>query len=442
MNQYTIGRDKPLTTAILGKILTDFQTRKLPKLRSMWNYYAGKQKIDYKAESAEKPANKACVNYCYSTVQNYLGYIAGLPIGYENDDEELHEILNYNDTPNEDSRLLKDALIFGRAFEICYIDRDGKTRYKALDPRTCIPIYSDDLDEDLLYVVRFWAEDPIDELQRSFRVEVYDERTRKTYRSGEGFASFSFVSEEPHYFSQCPITVFSLNDDETSIFDQILTLQDAYNTLVSDSLDDADAFADAYLVLTGMSADGEDLKAMRANRCLMLDPDGKAEYLTKASGAAGNSDLMKTINDHIHQITCSPDFNDERFMAASGIALQYKLVGFENVASSIEAHFRKALQRRIELIYSIVGMMNGEAAWRDVEIIFSRNLPTDTASIIQEVNALRGLVSDQTLLQQIPFVKDAAEELEKAKAEHPLPSLYELMGANNGDQDREAELLA
>jgi hypothetical protein len=34
--------------------------------------------------------------------------------------------LNYNDVKNEDSEYLRNALIFGRAFEINYVDEEGK----------------------------------------------------------------------------------------------------------------------------------------------------------------------------------------------------------------------------------------------------------------------------------------------------------------------------
>nr|DAH16082.1 MAG TPA: PORTAL PROTEIN [Caudoviricetes sp.] len=39
----------------------------------------------------------------------------------------------------------------------------------------------------------------------------------------------------------------------------------------------------------------------------------------------------------------SPDFNDEKLMAQSGIAMKYKLIGFENVSSAIVANMTKAL---------------------------------------------------------------------------------------------------
>jgi SPP1 family phage portal protein len=62
--------------------------------------------------------------------------------------------------------------------------------------------------------------------------------------------------------------------------------------------------------------------------------------------------------------------------------MRYKLVGFENVASSIVANMTKALQRRIELICEILTLTGGEEMWRDVNITFTRNLPVNTLEAV------------------------------------------------------------
>ena len=216
----------------------------------------------------------------------------------------------------------------------------------------------------------------------------------------------------------CPITVFSLNEDEVSIFDKIMTLQDGYNQLISDEVDDFDAFADAYLVLKGVTADDDDLDSMKTNRVLIMDPDASAEYLTKSISDTQITNMLQNFNDQIHKISNSPDFNDEKFLAQSGIAMKYKLVGFENQASNIQSNMTKALQRRLELICNILSLTDVEAVWRDVDIIFTRNLPlTLVPSTPQELMQYKGLVSDETLLSLLPFINDVKEELLKMKAQ-------------------------
>lgn len=255
-----------------------------------------------------------------------------------------------------------------------------------------------------------------------------------------GFSSFALISEEPHYYGQVPLTFFDLNCEQDSIFDRVMTLQDAYNKLLSGEVDDFESFADAYLVLKGAFADEDQLKQMKENRVLMMDPDADANYLTKSISDTQIENMLQNLNDQIHTIALSPDFNDEKFMAQSGIAMKYKLIGFENQASAIESQMKKALQRRIELITAITNLMGSEEIWRDVQITFTRNLPENIVETAQVINSLRGLVSDETLLSQLSFIKDPEEELKKVQAEKAAAiDLYSFAPGNQEEEVKEDE---
>lgn len=371
------------------------------------------------ASDVGKPCNRIVSNYCFNIVQNYQGYITGIDISYlsQTNIDAIQDILNYNDVRTEDNELLRNALIFGKSFEINYVDEDAKQRFKVLDSRECIPVYSNDLNNDLLYVIRYYIADTINNSQDEYYIEVYGNEFIRKYKSSNAFATLSLLEEKPNVYKQVPITVFSLNTDEVSIFDQVMTLQDAYNKLLSSEVDDFESFCDAYLVLKGCMADADDLVAMKQNRVLMMDTDAEASYLTKSVSDTQIENMLKNINDTIHKISNSPDFTEDTFMSQSGVAIKYKLIGFENVASNIVANMTKALQRRIELICSILSLTDGETKWRDIQIVFTRNLPQNITDTAQAINQLRGIVSVKTLISLLPFIKDVDAEVKQLQKE-------------------------
>ena len=279
-----------------------------------------------------------------------------------------------------------------------------------------IPIYSADLDEELLYVVYYY---PImdwdkDSWEKRYSVNVYDSRTITHFTADGSLSSITPTGDvEEHYFSGVPWAVFYLTEDGESIFKCVIGLQDAYNKLLSDSVNDWEAFVDAYLVLTNISADAEDIAKMKTNRVLILDDDATASYLTKNSSDTPVQNLMDNINVAIHTIANSPDFSSEEFGSgvSSGIALQFKLVGFNNISSNIETNFRKAIMDRIGLLNNVFSLLDMD--FYDISISFTHNLPTDLANVADNVNKLRGLVSDRTLLEQIPFIDDVDQEIER-----------------------------
>lgn len=118
---FLIDKDTPITTTFMGTVISAFKTKDLPKLNRYFNYYMGNQDIMRKQVSKDwKPNNRIVSNYPAYITDSYTGYLTGIDITYSSDEdiEEIQNILNYNDVSDEDSALLKDALIFGKAYEL------------------------------------------------------------------------------------------------------------------------------------------------------------------------------------------------------------------------------------------------------------------------------------------------------------------------------------
>jgi len=437
---YYISRDEKLTEMKIAEIIQAFKTVELPKLEKRYQYFKGNQAIMRKTVNDDtKPCNRIVTNFCDNIVSTYSGYLTGIDITYSSDDdiEAIQDVLNYNDVSSEDTQFLEDALTFGVGFEINWIDEDGKQRFKTLDPRDCIPVYYNTLEEDLAAVIRFYTVSNTNLLEADYIVEVYDERETRVYKANQAFSAFSLMDYKPNFYGQVPITVFALNREWESAFDKVITLQDAYNTLLSSETDDFEAFCDAYLVLDGIDdVDPEALHLMKTNRVLVLPEGGKASFLYKTISDTQIENMLDRIETNIRKISATPDFTDSTFGTQSGVAIKYKLINFENKASKIEKAMTKALQRRIELICSILHLTTGEETWRDVNIQFTRNLPIDYQDLTTMINQLRGLVSRKTLIAQLPFVQNIDREMNAVEEENAAnASLYNFSAKNEVDED-------
>ena len=291
----------------------------------------------------------------------------------------------------------------------------------------------------MAYVIRFYSVNNTDLINSEFYIDIYSAKEVQNYKSDSSFTSFQLLDMIPNYYQQVPVIVFPLNEEWESIFDKIMSLQDAYNTLLSSEVDDFQAFVMAYLVLQGIDdVDPEALHLMRTNRVLQLPQGGSAEFLTKNISDTQISNMLDSIRDSIREISACPDFNDNAFGTSSGVAIKYKLLNFENRAGSIEKQMTMALQRRIELICAITSLIKGEDVWRDIQIIFTRNLPIDYADITSMINNLRGLVSNKTLIAQLPFVTDVDAELEAVEEQNAAnASLYNFSSSGNEVEDDE-----
>ena len=110
---------------------------------------------------------------------------------------------------------------------------------------------------------------------------------------------------------------------------------------------------------------------------------------------------------------------DENFAGnTSGVAIKYKLIGLEQIRSRKEREFKKALQRRIELIGGMLKTKSIDAIdFRDVEIVFTANIPANIQEQTQIVKDLENIVSQKRRLPLLPFIEDPVQEIEELKRE-------------------------
>lgn len=440
---FYLNKDIELDAKLLGKMINKFRISVEPKLQKYKNYYDGIQKILNKSYADEsKPCNKTVINYVKNICDSYAGYIATpghISYSSEEDIEDVMNILRYNDYQAEDAALLLDALVYGTAAELMYIDANAQTRFRLINPTQCFGVYDDSLTGDLMYFVRMYKASDWDDSDL-YNVDVYTDSLVKHYTMPGKNGNLTFAGEEAHYFSQCPANIFSL-PDEKSVFDCIMNLQDSANELLSAEIDDYSAFCDAYLVLEGMDALPEDIADMKHNRVLVVPEGATAHWLTKNASDAQVENILKRIHESIYRVAQCPDFSSESFVGgvSSGIAIQYRLTGMETRAGKIEAEMKKALQRRVEIICGIASLKLGEEVFRDINIDFKRNIPEDVSSTIALINSLKGSVSDATLLGQLPFIEDVNAELEALQAQKQENMALYSFGPTSNDEEEDEE---
>lgn len=161
MEKIYIDREQEMTPTVLGNIISHFDTTIKPKLKFNQGYYDGTGQAIMRRTMSDptKPNNRIVKNYCLSIVDNFQGYLAGIPVTYSaNEDDDISillDVLKENDVVNTDSEFLANALIYGISYEICYVNEKSEKRFRNIDPTQVIPIYADDMDEELLYCIYY-----------------------------------------------------------------------------------------------------------------------------------------------------------------------------------------------------------------------------------------------------------------------------------------------
>lgn len=399
----------------------------LERLGRLMDYYMGKHVILDRKRSGDKIANNRIIcNHAKYIVDMAESYLVGNPISYasseEFDIEPIKNCYSDQDMASIDAEIEKEMSICGRAYELIYADENSQPRSVRLSPFETFVVYSQKVGKTPLFGVHYYRKYDIRGNVTGVSCMVCDEDTIYTYEGqADDFASMTLKSRERHYFGAVPILEYENNEERQGDFEQIVSLIDAYNLLMSDRVNDKEQFVEAFLFLSGIDLDSEQAAKLKEERILMGYEGARAEYLSKVMSECDVEILRNNIKQDIHRFSMVPDLSDETFgNNLSGVAIKYRLMGFEQHVKNKERYFSKTLKKRFEL-YNAFLTLKGSMEYvpiHRVDVVFTRNMPTNDLELSQMVSNLHGIATSETLLAQLPFVTDPKEEAELASREY------------------------
>lgn len=420
MRKFKLDKDTVITRELIQKLIKEHSEERT-RILKMKNYYNGlNEGIDKRIYTdINKPSNRLYSGYPSYITDNFVGYILGQPISYKSDNEDLLEKLNlnflYNDEIDNNTTLAQEQSICGYAYELLYIDEDSNVRFKSVDTEDMIVVYENTLEEKELFAIRY----VLDEDNKG-TVYVYTKSNIEAYTI-ENNTLENLIEEEcqENYFVDVPVCTYENNRQRIGDFEKVLSLIDAYDFANSDTANDFEYFTNALLVISGVTMDEKDEEGrplnFKNNRVLnFVDNDGKAEYLIKNINDTALENYKNRINLDIHKFSNVIDISDKNFgNNLSGIAMKYKLLGMENIASIKESKFRKGLMKRIELLTHFLNLsINSDFTYTEITPVFTRNIPSNDVETVEMIKQLYGMISDKTLLSQLPFIEDVQAELD------------------------------
>lgn len=433
INVFTMPADRwdetaPDKQAILHLITK--HERLANELRKLKGYYEGKHKI-----LGEDRENKLVCNHAKDIADTASAYFIGNPVAYKSPDDisELTQLLDAAGADEADGDNGLDLSIYGRAYEYIYTE-EGDTGLCIcnLEPEHTFIVYDDTIEQrELFAVYYYWQRDATDRTTGRYIATVLTKNYKYVLNIEQVEGPQALIEgPEPHFKGEVPVIEYRNNKLAIGDYQLQIPLIDAYNALMSDRITDKEQFIDSILVLYGTllsdEAGGESSlkdaqEKLKRRKILEMPADNsKAEYLTRTFDEAGVEILKKALEQDIHKFSHIPCMTDESFGGnVSGVAMEYKLLGMENITKIKSRYYRKGLRKRLRIFCGWIQTKGGAAINYDaVTPIFTRAMPKNLLEISQYVANLWGKVSHKTLLSQIPFVDDVDEEVETVKEEN------------------------
>lgn len=395
---------------ILKKLIEEY-TANLDKYNKMGSYYDGQHDILKNYHYEENRANqKIIVNYVHKFIEEELSYIFGNPLTYisksgnETTVNDIdYQLSHWKATHNQElTRILE---IFGTAYELYYINKQGEFCSRILNPTNGIVLTdTDDVPQMFIHFYKNKYEDSnYYDVYYSDRIEIYKDDV--------------LIDTKKHLFNCVPVSVCTIGDEQT-IYSKIKSLNDSLNSIMSDQLNTISDFRSAYLIVTGSELDEETALAMKTKGLINLkSKEGKVEWLMKEINTSYIETMLTNIKDSIYSVCNHIDGNEKLQSNTSGVALRTRLVFLEQRCKTIFDAVSDTISDRIKFLFHYLSIKNKAYDYKDITVSYSPCIPQDIQLIAQTINQLGDKISLETALAQLPFISNPASEIAKIKKE-------------------------
>ncbi|MBA9087482.1 SPP1 family phage portal protein [Fontibacillus solani] len=393
------------------------------------------------------PNNRIVDNQYGKMVDQKKNYLLGQPIVFKATNKlygkHLKQIFN-----KRFQRLIKnvgeDSLNTGIGWLFIYYDENGKFNFKRFKSYEIIPGWKDAEHSELEYAIRLYEVVVYEGAKETCveKVEIYDVNGIYRFVLENGrlvpdqipFSNYfttideheGEIIEQGWNWDKIPLIPFKCNGKEIPLIKRVKSLQDGLNTILSNFQNNMEEDA-RNTILILVNYDGQNLGEFRKN----LATYGAVKVKT-VDGAAGdlktlqvevNAENYKSIIDIFKKAIIENakgyDAKDDRLSSnPNQMNIQSMYSDIDLDANEMETEYQASFE---DLLWFInVHLFNvgaGDFEGEEVEIIFNRDIMISESEAIGNIKDSVGIISDETLIAQHPWVDDPEAELNRIEAQ-------------------------
>ena len=448
-------------------------------------YYQGDQDIlkrkrtmigeDGKLQVVENLPNNHIVDNQYKKMVNQkANYLFGQPFAIETENEQYAELLKgiFN---KRFMKTIKNSAKYayngGISWLYPYYTETGEFSFRLFPSYEILPFWKDSEHTLLDFAVRLYlvlgynGTTPV----VIEKVEIYDlDGVHKYVLDGGKLVPDISVDEQTHSphvttvkadgvvtglnWSKVPLIPLKYNDQETSLLKSVKSLQDGINVMLSDFENNMQEDS-RNTILILKNYDGTNLGEFRKNLATFGavkvrydgDTKGGVETLEIQVNAENYKAIVEIFKKALIENAMGYDAKDERMSGTPNqMNIQSMYSDIDLDANDTETEYQAAFEEILWFVNAhLANTGNGDFEGEDVNIIFNRDIMMNESEIIDNCSKSIGILSNETIIGQHPWVDDPKLEMERLEEEkkksqeefenyNPFPQNQN--GDNNHDQ--------
>ncbi len=422
-------------------------------------YYSGEQDILSRRRTAigengqlqlveNLPNNRVIDNQYAKLVNQKANYLLGQPFVLECENKQYLELLRQA-LDRRFMRTLKNAgktaLCGGIAWLYPYFDGEGKLAFRLFPAYEMLPFWQDSEHNTLSWAVRFYQVWDLSNGRRELqdKVEVYSLQGVQRYIWQGGSLKpdkassecLSYVQSDVGAFNwqRLPLIALKYNESESPLLRRVKSLQDGINVMLSDFENNMQEDA-RNTILVIKNYDGTNLGEFRRNLAaygaVKVRYDGETKGGVETLEVKVNAENYKVILELFKKALIENgmgfDAKDDRLSGnPNQMNIQSMYSDIDLDANDMETELQAAFADILWFVnVYLANTGQGDFFGEEVNIIFNRDMLMDESSIIANCRQSVGILSDETIIGQHPWVDDVQQELERLAKQQEQATEY------------------
>lgn len=421
--------------------------------RKQYYYKDGVKTID-----DTKVNNRIPHNWHKLLVDQKVAYLVGKPVvlqaeeGQEEYGGRLNLILGeeWDDILNE---LSKSSSNKGTEWLHVYINEEGLFKFIIIPAEEIISIYDTSLQENLEIILRYYLVE-VNGKDR-IRVEWWTRETVTFYIEND---SGTFVLDDtesinpaPHYYyndvgygwTKVPFIEFPNNEERMSDLKFYKELVDSYDSNIADLANNLEEVQEIITILKGY--EGADLSKFNENlryyKTIKVSGDqgSGVDKLELKIPIEAKKEMLDRLEENIFLFGQGVNMKTDRFgNSPSGVALKFLYSSLDLKASIMERKFRKSIKRLLWFATEYINIIDKkDYDSTTVQVTFRKTMITNDKEDVEIARDSDGIISDETIIANHPWVEDVAVEQQRLKEQEKteLDKFTPYKGLGEEDED-------
>lgn len=315
------------------------------------------------------------------------------------------------------------------AYAYAYKD-NGKLKFTLLPSEQVTPILDDN--DDLQAFIRRFEKDDKDVLIYVDDTEVTRWEKKKSeasdkYTTTGTYGHFSIINTfngeqvgapESHSFSRVPLIPLYNNKERVSDLYGVKPHIDIYDLINSDFANNIDDMQDAYFELKGFSGDTNQIKTfmeqLKQMKAVPTPLEGGVEAKQLEIPVEARSTYLQILEHNIYKDSMSVDVSKISGGSVTNVVIKAMFTDLDLKADKFESEIRKFL-------YNLIDFINANDNKSFVpDFKFERSTVMNKAETTETVIKLTGILSDETIMELLPYDIDYEQEKERLDAQNEV----------------------